>query len=116
MNFSLSTLANVTIVLLWAVSSHYVLIPDAVHRFLLAACILFLFNEYKNDAKDDPPHVKPVPISVIRRVFDVATTVDCPHTQCLADMIGLAFFFLLGPEEYTDSFSPGASPIKLRDV
>ena len=83
---------------------------------LLAACILFLFNEYKNDAKDDPPHVKPVPISVIRRVFDVATTVDCPHTQCLADMIGLAFFFLLGPEEYTDSYSPGASPIKLRDV
>ena len=116
MNFSLSTLANVTIVLLWAVSSHYVLIPDAVHLILLAACILLFFNEDKNDAKDDPPHVKPVPISVIRRVFDVATTVDCPHTQCLADMIGLAFFFLLGPEEYTDSFSPGASPIKLRDV
>jgi hypothetical protein len=117
MNFSLSTLASVTIVLLWAVSSHYVLIPDAVHLILLAACILLFFNENKNDAKDDPPHVKPVPISVIRRVFDLAATLDCPHTQCLADMVGLVFFFLLGPEEFTDSFSPGASiSIKLRDV
>ena len=81
-----------------SVSSQYVLIPYTVHLFLLVACILSHIIEYKKDAKDDPPHVKPVAISVIRRVFDLAATDDFPHAQCLADMIGLVFFFLLGPE------------------
>ena len=68
-------------------------------------------------AKDDPPpnRVKPVPIQVIRRIFAVAATCVDELTLCLADMIGLAFFFLLRPGEYTDAPS-NTSPFQFRDV
>ena len=38
-----------------------------------------------------------------------------PHFTCIADMIGLAFFFLLRPGEYANSPSD-SSPFELRDV
>ena len=68
-------------------------------------------------SKEDPPpnRVKPVPVQVIRRIFAVASTMVDPHFTCIADMIGLAFFFLLRPGEYANSPSD-SSPFELRDV
>ena len=68
-------------------------------------------------AKEDPPpnRVKPVPIQVLRRIFVIADNTEDPVAVALADMIGLAFFFLLRPGEYTDSPSD-TSPFQLRDV
>ncbi len=69
-------------------------------------------------AKADPPpnRVKPVPIMVVHRIFAVAFANDADViSQCLADMIGLAFFFLLRPGEYTDSASD-TTPFTLADV
>ena len=66
--------------------------------------------------KDPPPNrVKPVPIMVICRIFAIANNTDDPFTQAVADMIGLAFFFLLRPGEYTDSPSD-TSPFSFPDV
>jgi hypothetical protein len=67
--------------------------------------------------KEDPPpnRVKPVPVPVLRRIFHVASTMNDAHFQCLADMIGLAFFFLLRPGEYTNSPSD-STPFEFRDV
>jgi hypothetical protein len=51
---------------------------------------------------DPPPHrVKPVPIAVLRNVAATAAASQCPVQQATADMILLAFFFLLRPGEYT---------------
>ena len=48
--------------------------------------------------KDPPPNrVKPVPIMIIHRIFAIASNTNDPFTQAVADMIGLAFFFLLHP-------------------
>jgi hypothetical protein len=68
--------------------------------------------------KDDPPpnRVKPVPIMVVRRILAIARPTHCPFTKALADMIGLAFFFLLRPGEYTDSPASDTSPFQLQDV
>ena len=69
-------------------------------------------------SKEDPPpnRVKPVPISVVRRIFAVAFANDHDIiSHCLADMIGLAFFFLLRPGEYTDAASD-TTPFTLQDV
>ena len=67
--------------------------------------------------KDPPPNrVKPVPVTVLRRIFAVASTLqNDPQYQCLADMIGLAFFFLLRPGEYAHSPSESTA-FELRDV
>ena len=57
--------------------------------------------------REDPPpnRVKPVPIQVIRRIVFIASFATHPLLQCTADMILLAFFFLLRPGEYTDGTS-----------
>ena len=54
---------------------------------------------------DSPPNrVKPIPIQVIRRIASVSyTTFASPLCRAIADMIILAFFFLLRPGEYTDN-------------
>ena len=55
--------------------------------------------------KQDPPpnRVKPVPIRVIRNLLFIAMNSPDPHTNAIADMIVIAFFFLLRPGEYTAS-------------
>ena len=71
----------------------------------------------KSYSKADPPpnRVKPVPVAVIRRILVVAHAGPDPVQQCLADMICLAFFFLLRPGEY--SISPSEStPFELKDA
>ena len=69
--------------------------------------------------KEDPPanRVKPIPISVIRRIAFIAQHLP-PNAELLratADMIIIAFFFLLRPGEYTDAPSD-TSPFTLGDV
>jgi hypothetical protein len=52
--------------------------------------------------KDPPPHrVKPVPNAVLRNMSATASTSNFPIQQAAADMIILAFCFLLRPGEYT---------------
>ena len=70
--------------------------------------------------KKDPPatRVKPIPISVIKRIAYVAR--HLPPTAHLlratADMIIIAFFFLLRPGEYTETTNPDTTPFVLQDV
>jgi hypothetical protein len=70
--------------------------------------------------KQDPPpnRVKPIPIAVIRRICAIAKALP-PNSallQAIADMIIIAFFFLLRPGEYTDSPSSDTTPFTLGDV
>ena len=64
-------------------------------------------RQLKSYSKEDPPpnRVKPVPVPVLRRIMAVAAAADCPVSQCTADMICIAFFFLLRPGEYAISHS-----------
>lgn len=65
---------------------------------------------------DDPPsRVKPIPIPILRHVMaQAALAHDAAHQAC-ADMICLAFFFLLRPGEYT-GISSDTQPFQLRDI
>ena len=79
-------------------------------------CIARMLAAWK---KEDPPanRVKPIPISVIRRVAHIAERLP-PNSERLratADMIIIAFFFLLRPGEYTDATSD-TTPFTLGDV
>ena len=68
-------------------------------------------------SKQDPPpnRVKPVPVPVLRRIMSVANATEDPFAQGLADMICLAFFFLLRPGEYAKSQSE-STPFEFKDV
>jgi hypothetical protein len=67
--------------------------------------------------KQDPPpnRVKPVPIQVLRHIATRAASWDDAVQSATADMIILAFFFLLRPGEYTANSSDTA-PFRLQDV
>ena len=66
--------------------------------------------------KDPPPsRVKPIPVQVLRRLACVAASSRDPELQAVADMIIIAFFFLLRPGEYTGTKSD-SSPFRLSDV
>lgn len=69
--------------------------------------------------KQDPPanRVKPIPIQVIRRIAFIAQHLphDAHVLRATADMIIIAFFYLLRPGEYTDSPSD-TTPFSLGDV
>ena len=68
-------------------------------------------------AKEDPPpnRVKPLPVPVIRHILVIAHAGADPQQHCVADMICLAFFFLLRPGEY--AINPSEStPFELKDV
>jgi len=62
-----------------------------------------------------PDRVKPIPITVIRRIATLAQTTHASDTAfcATADMIVIAFFFLLRPGEYTDNPN---NPFRLADV
>ena len=68
-------------------------------------------------SKEDPPpnRVKPIPVPVLHRILAVASTMADPYYTCAADMIGLAFFFLLRPGEYAHS-PTDSTPFEFRDV
>ena len=65
----------------------------------------------KSDPAPDP--VKPIPIQVIRRVAILAQHATSELFKAVADMIIIAFFFLLRPGEYTDN---DINPFRLEDV
>lgn len=71
------------------------------------------FRAYTRE--DPPPHrVKPIPVSLIRHVANQSVA-GSPGAQAVADMIILAFFFLLRPGEYTGSNNDD-TPFRLQDV
>jgi len=67
--------------------------------------------------KEDPPpnRVKPVPVVVLLWILHAASSSAFAGTQAIADMIALAFFFLLRPGEHTATPSDTA-PFRLADV
>ena len=66
--------------------------------------------------QDSPPNrVKPVPIPVIRRIIAVAIASNDNMNMAIADMICIAFFFLLRPGEYAVSTSE-STPFEFKDV
>lgn len=74
-----------------------------------------LFSFYKKE--DPPPHrVKPIPVPIIRRILELANSPTvAASASTTADMIALAFFFLLRPGEYTGTTSDTV-PFTLGDV
>jgi len=62
-----------------------------------------------------PDRIKPVPITVIRRIATLAQTTQASDAVfcATADMIIIAFFFLLRPGEYTDNPN---NPFRFADV
>ena len=76
-----------------------------------------LTRQLKCYSKADPPpnRVKPVPIMVIRHILQIAHSGNSTFQQGVADMICLAFFFLLRPGEYTISPSD-SEPFRLRNI
>ena len=68
-------------------------------------------------SKQDPPpnRVKPVPVQVLRHIATIAAASNLPFQRCLADMVIIAFFFLLRLGEYTNSHSD-SSPFRFTDV
>lgn len=67
--------------------------------------------------KQDPPpdRVKPVPVTVLQHLAHAAAAGADPGNLAVADMIALAFFFLLRPGEYTATPSE-STPFQVGDV
>jgi len=77
-------------------------------------CISCLWRSWKRI--DSPPnHVKPIPLRVLRQLVQMAHDLNSPQALAFADMIVLAFFFLLRPGEYTGTLSQ-TTPSCLRDI
>mmetsp|Transcript_39571 Transcript_39571/g.114535 ORF Transcript_39571/g.114535 Transcript_39571/m.114535 type:complete len:260 (-) Transcript_39571:418-1197(-) len=65
---------------------------------------------------DQPPlRVKPIPVPILRHIMSQAIRSQQPSDMAIADMLCLAFFFLLRPGEYTGVASD-TQPFFLRDV
>ena len=71
----------------------------------------------KSYSKQDPPpdQVKPYPTQVLCRIMSIAAHQNDPVNQAIADMICIAFFFLLRPGEYAISTSD-SMPFTLPNV
>jgi hypothetical protein len=77
-----------------------------------------LTRQLRSYSKVDPPpkRVKPVPITLVLYLLRIAYNVDCSDdNQAIADMICIAFFFLLRPGEYTGT-STDSHPFLLEHV
>lgn len=73
-----------------------------------------MFQGYSK-ADTPPTRVKPVPVPILQHVMAQAILAADPVNLALADMICLAFFFLLRPGEYTGTVSE-TQPFHLADV
>lgn len=69
------------------------------------------------DRADPPPErVKPIPVSVLHHLYDRCSRGDA-RQQCVADLIWIAFYFLMRPGEYCCAGSNNTSEaFRLRDV
>ena len=67
--------------------------------------------------KQDPPpaRVKPIPLAALRHIVSIAAASQSPRLLASAQMITLAFFFLLRPGEYTSTPSD-TTPFTLADI
>ena len=67
--------------------------------------------------KEDPPlnQVNHIPVQIIICIAVFAQYSQNPNTKAIADMIIIAFFFLLRPGEYTNNNS-NSTPFHLEDV
>ena len=73
-----------------------------------------LYTSYK--LKDPPPRrVKPIPVSVLHLAYALAHAIDTPKARATADLIWIAFFFLLRPGEYAHP-RDDSSPFRLCDI
>jgi hypothetical protein len=75
-------------------------------------------RQLRGYSRADPPpnRVKPIPVQILRHVAALAAQPSATlSTQAIADMIVLAFFFLLQPGEYTGNPSY-TTPFTLQDV
>ena len=85
------------------------LAPSGKHEFRLGR----QFAAYKK--KDAPPtRVKPIPIQVIKHTLTLAQAAPSVDNLAVANMILIAFFFLMRPGEHT--VSKENTPFKLKDV
>jgi hypothetical protein len=68
-------------------------------------------------SKQDPPpnQVKPIPILILQNIMAIAIVANHSFNIAVADMIALAFFFLLHPGEYT-GMGGESSPFCQADV
>jgi hypothetical protein len=75
-------------------------------------------RQLRGYSRADPPpnRVKPIPVQILRHVAALASAPSATFgNQAIADMIILAFFFLLRPGEYTGTPSD-TTPFTLQDV
>lgn len=75
-------------------------------------------RQLRSYAKQDPPpkRVKPVPITLVLYILRIAHNVTrMDDARCLADMICLAFYFLLRPGEYSGTTTDD-QPFLIEDV
>ena len=85
------------------------LAPSGKHEFRLGR----LFAAYKK--QDDPPmRVKPIPIQVIQHSLTLAEASPTPDNLAVANMILIAFFFLMRPGEHT--VTKENTPFTLADI
>ena len=77
-----------------------------------------IYRQLRSYTREDPPpsRVKPIPTSVIQHVYNRCTTGN-DWEQCVADLIWVAFYFLMRPGEYCDAGNDNTStPFRLCDV
>ena len=70
-----------------------------------------LARQARGWTKEDPPpnRVRPAPITLVTFLLDLARNSSRPSDQAIADMICIAFFFLLRPGEYTGTTNDDAA-------
>ena len=85
------------------------LAPSGRHEFRLGR----QFAAYQK--KDAPPaRVKPIPVQVIRHALTLAQSAPEPANLAVANMILIAFFFLMRPGEHT--VTKENTPFKMKDI
>jgi hypothetical protein len=69
-------------------------------------------------SKQDPPpnRVKPIPVPILMHILATTLAVGSVFGVAVADMIAIAFFFLLRPGEYTGTNSTESAPFRLCDT
>ena len=67
----------------------------------------------KSDAP--PTRVKPLPLALLHLAFDIAQKAADPQSLAAADLMWLAFFFLLRPGEHSYA-GPSSHPFRIADV
>ena len=75
-----------------------------------------LARQFRAYGRQDPPpnRVKPIPISLVRRIANLSDN-GTSKDQAVADMIIIAFFFLLRPGEYTGTANDD-TPFRFQDI